>query len=530
MVLTGGSDSVSEALLAAVEQPNSRVYLYGSGQKLFLSFDPAAQGLGSLQYILPGIHPAQLGDASMLTTHGITLPYVCGEMANGIATAEMVAEMARHGLLGFFGAGGLTLERIERALVDMQQACGERSWGANLIHSPHDTALEEKTVDLFLRHGVRRVSASAFMAVRPSIVRYACTGLRRGPEGSIERRNHVFAKISRPEVARQFLSPAPEAMLRKLVEQGQLTAEEASLAQFLPVAEDITAEADSGGHTDNRPLVALLPAIFAVRDELAAKHRYTRPIRIGAAGGIGTPTSVSAAFSLGASYVLTGSVNQSARESGLSSEGKRLIAEAGMADVMMAPAGDMFELGVKVQVLKRGTLFGVRAAKLYDLYTRYESLEELPAAVRASLEKDIFQQPLESVWAQTADYFQRAKPEELVRAAREPKHRMALVFRWYLGLSSKWPILGEPGRRFDYQIWCGPAMGAFNQWVAGSFLESLENRTVVQIAWNLMWGAAKSARAQQLRTAGFDVPASAFQPRPQRLNGIAAVAGEAAHG
>ena len=76
-------------------------------------------------------------------------------------------------------------------------------------------------------------------------------------------------------------------------------------------------EADSGGHTDNRPLLALLPSILALRDELQSRYGFSTPSRIGAAGSIGTPAAVSAAFALGAAYVLTGSINQSARESGL---------------------------------------------------------------------------------------------------------------------------------------------------------------------------------------------------------------------
>lgn len=59
---------------------------------------------------------------------------------------------------------------------------------------------------------------------------------------------------------------------------------------------------------------------------------------------------------------------------------------------------------------------------------------------------------------------------------------MALVFRWYLGLSSRWANAGEPGRQLDYQVWCGPAMGAFNEWVKGTPLEATANRTVVGVA------------------------------------------------
>jgi PfaD family protein len=307
-------------------------------------------------------------------------------------------------------------------------------------------------------------------------------------------------------------------MLKKLVEQGQLTAAEAALAARLPVAADITVEADSGGHTDNRPLVALLPAILSVREELMAKFGYTTPLRVGAAGGLGTPAAVNAAFTLGAAYVLTGSINQCARESGLSEEGQKLIAQATIADVMMAPAGDMFEMGVKVQVLKRGILFGVRGAKLYDIYTKYDSLEQIPPATLAQVEKDILQKPVAQVWEETRQYFAKVKPEEVTRANADPKHKMALVFRWYLGLSSRWAIQGIPERRLDYQIWCGPAQGAFNAWVAGTFLEPYSNRTVAQIAFNLMHGAASVARAQQLRAAGVDVPQSAFQYRPREFS------------
>jgi trans-AT polyketide synthase, acyltransferase and oxidoreductase domains len=318
-------------------------------------------------------------------------------------------------------------------------------------------------------------------------------------------------------VAKHFLSPAPEPILQSLLESHAITPLEAALARRVPVAEDITVEADSGGHTDNRPLTALFPAILALRDQVQNQYKFATPSRIGAAGSIGTPGAVSAAFALGAAYVLTGSINQSARESGLSTEGKKLLAAAGIADVIMAPAGDMFELGVKVQVLKRGLFFPLRALKLYDLYRTYESLEQIPPAVIGSLEKDVFRQPLARIWQETRRYFEANNPKEVERAEREPKHRMALVFRWYLGLSSHWAIDGDLERRVDYQIWCGPAMGAFNAWVAGSFLERLENRTVSDIGLNLLYGAAALTRAQQLRTAGFQVPQRLFSYAPREL-------------
>jgi PfaD family protein len=471
---------------------------------------------------LPALYPEWLGDRGFLEAHRVRFPYIVGEMASGIATVEMVVAAARAGALGFFGAAGLPLARLERAIADIEQALGTGaaapSWGMNLIHSPNEPDHERAVVDLYLARGVRRVSASAFMAITPTVVRYACTGLAADAARGIVRRNHVFAKVSRPEVAAQFMAPAPPAILRELVAAGRLGAAEAELAARIPVAEDVTVEADSGGHTDNRPLVVLLPAIAALRDRLAAQHGLGRPVRIGAAGGLGTPAAVAAAFSLGAAYVMTGSVNQAAVEAGTSATAKKLLAAAGLADVAMAPAGDMFELGVKVQVLKRGTLFAARAAKLFDLYTRHGSLDELPAATRAELERDLFRTPLGEIAAQTRAYWRERDPREADRAERDPRHLMALVFRWYLGMGSRWAQSGEPSRALDYQIWCGPAMGAFNDWVAGSFLEDPARRTVAQIARNLLEGAAVATRAHQARSFGVAVPAAAFAFRPRSLS------------
>lgn len=78
-------------------------------------------------------------------------------------------------------------------------------------------------------------------------------------------------------------------MLSALVAEGRITAEESALASQIPIAEDITAEADSGGHTDNRALTVLLPRLISLRDEIAATYGYPVLPRVGAAGGLGTP-------------------------------------------------------------------------------------------------------------------------------------------------------------------------------------------------------------------------------------------------
>ncbi len=473
----------------------------------------AAKSLPVVAY-LPPLPPGQLGDPTFREDHALQFPYMTGAMANGIASADIVEEMCGAGMLGSFGAAGLSLERIAEAIDRIQAKVGNATYCVNLIHSPGEPLHEMATAELLLKRGVPLAEASAYLDLTPAIVRYRVAGFKAGI-GIVVPMNRIIAKVSRVEVATKFLSPPPERIVKELVAAGHVTAQQAQLASRYPVADDVTVEADSGGHTDNRPAIALLPTILTLRDRLHAQFKYAVSPRVGLAGGISTPASVAAAFAMGAAYVVTGSVNQACIESGSSDAVRKMLAEAGQADVTMAPAADMFEMGVRVQVLKRGTMFAMRASKLYELYRQHPSWEAIPEAERVQIEKTQLKATFEEIWNQTRDFFQRRDPTQLPRAEKDPKHKMALVFRWYLGMSSRWANAGEPSRQLDYQVWCGPAMGAFNEWAKGSAFEQPKNRTVVGIALNLLYGACIVLRRQSLRQQGVNLPDECFATTPQ---------------
>jgi PfaD family protein len=465
------------------------------------------ENLVTFTSMIPPVPLTALGDASFCRDHGLRYPYVGGSMAKGISSVAMVTAFGAAGMLGFFGAAGLPLSAVEAAISELK-AAGDFPFGCNLIHSPQEPELENALVDLYLRQGIKLIEASAFLALTLPLVRYRTHGIYRQEDGRIITPHRIIAKISREEVAARFFAPPPEKYLRLLVDAGELTAQQAEWATQIPMAQDVTAEADSGGHTDNRPALSLLPTILSQRAQFQAQYNYQQPLRVGLGGGIATPASAAAALSLGAAYLVTGSVNQACTEAGTCDEVRQLLAETRQADITMAPSGDMFEMGVNVQVLKRGTMFSMRAAKLYELYRTYPSLDALPVEERAKLEKTIFRAPLAEIWEATRAYFARRDPRQVERAAADPKHQLALVFRWYLGQSPVWASSGESSRRIDYQIWCGPAMGAFNEWSKGSFLENVARRQVVPVALNILFGAAVLLRAQQLALQGIHLAAA----------------------
>ncbi|MCR4783027.1 MAG: PfaD family polyunsaturated fatty acid/polyketide biosynthesis protein [bacterium] len=481
----------------------------------------------------PPVTPSTLGETDFRNTYGLKYACLSGSMANGIASEELVCSMAKAGMMGFFGSAGLSLEEVRQHIDSLQAKLEQPAnsgvpvnqgrpqtapavlpHGFNLIHSPSDPQLEEKLVQLFIAKNVQNIEASAFLGLTPALLHYRYSGLKRNSDGTVYAPHHVFAKISRLEVAQKLLAPPPEDMLRNLVEAGKLTPQEAELAQGLPAASALTAEADSGGHTDNRPALGLIPAVINLRDRMREKYGWYVPV--GAAGGIATPQAAAAAFAMGAAYVMTGSINQACQESGTCDVVRGMLAHATPADVMMAPAADMFEMGVNVQVLKWGTMFPVRARKLYEIYRTYPSFEQVPPNLQSQIERDFLRTSFQEAWQSTQAFFQKRDPRQIEKALRDPKHLMALVFRSYLGQASRWANAGVPERRADYQIWCGPAMGSFNQWCKGTFLADVKERHADLAALNIMAGAGYLTRTALIGSQGVKLPPQwcSFAPLP----------------
>jgi trans-AT polyketide synthase/acyltransferase/oxidoreductase domain-containing protein len=431
-----------------------------------------------------------LGDAEFKKDYGLRYAYLAGAMYKGIASKELVVAMGKAGMMGYLGTGGLDFSAMESAIRFIKSGLPHQSFGMNLLCNLEQPDLEERTVELFLEHGVRYVEAAAFMRMTPALVRWRLSGIERNADGSVDRRRRTLAKVSRPEVAAAFMQPAPQSIVKDLLAAGKITATEAQLSQSIPMADEICVEADSGGHTDQGVAYALMPAMLVLRDEMVAKYRYDRPIRVGSAGGIGTPHAAAAAFMLGSDFILTGSINQCTVEAGTSDAVKDLLQELNVQDTAYAPAGDMFEIGARVQVAKRGLFFPARANKLYELYQRHNSIDEIDAKTRQQIQERYFKRSFDEVWNETRAYYLKVDPGKMADIEKSPKQKMALIFKWYFVHTTRLAMRGSEEQKVDYQIHCGPAMGAFNQWVKGSELENWRNRRVADIAKKIMTATA----------------------------------------
>ncbi|MGN8844969.1 ACP S-malonyltransferase [Niallia sp. HCP3S3_B10] len=430
------------------------------------------------------ISPEMLGDRSFKEEYNLRYAYTLGGMYRGISGERLVIVAGKAGLLGFYGTVGVEYSKIENAIIKIQDALqnGE-PYGFNLSADLINPERENRICDLFLKYGVRTVETSGYVSITKPLVKYRIKGLKTNSTGDIVVPNRIIAKLSRPEIAEYFMSPPPHKIVDNLLLEGEITEEEAELAQHISMANDICVAGDSGGHTDAANGFVLLPSIVRLRSEIVEKYGYRHKLRIGVGGGIGTPTAISAAFMMGADFITTGSINQCSVEAAISSTAKDMLSSINVQDTGYAPAWNLYETSSKVQVLKRGTLYQVRSNKLHSIYTNNDSIEDIDEKVKKQIEDNYFKKSLDEVYDEAKLYFD---PKILEQAELNPKLKMAITFNWYYIKSAQWALHGEEDNKTDFQILCGSSLGAFNQWVKGTKMEDWRNRHVDEIGILLM--------------------------------------------
>src|SRR5512139_3444967 len=190
------TESLADALLEVrrpvyVVEQEGRLAVATSGQADIGSAAAPGGAWLPLRAYAPPLPPAALGDPAFKAARGLEYAYVVGEMANAISSVEMVAEAGRAGMLGFFGAGGLVPARVEEAVDRLQQVQPAIPFGVNLIHSPGNLELEMALAEMFLRRGVKLVSASAYVEPTLALTYFRVKGLRREADGRIARPSTV---------------------------------------------------------------------------------------------------------------------------------------------------------------------------------------------------------------------------------------------------------------------------------------------------------------------------------------------------
>ena len=444
-----------------------------------------------------GLRPEDLGNPVFQKRYGCKWNYFAGSMYRGISSEGFVISMSKARLLSFYGSAGFNAEELEPRIQHLQSGLGaDAPYGMCLLADLNDPEEEMRQAGLFIKYRVPVIEAAAYSDLTLPLVYCRLKGIYQ-KAGRIVRPRRIIAKCSRLEVARRFLSPPPKDMVNQLLASGAINKEEAELSQHIPMADDLAVEADSGGHTDQGVAFALIPAVISLKEEKMKQYPYREPIMIGCGGGIGTPESAASAFMLGADFIFTGSINQCTVESGAADAVKEILNRVSLHDTTVTIAGDMFEIGAKAQVVKKYTRFSTRANRLYQLSKQFNSLDAIPAAVRHEIETQYFKRTFAQVWERVCEYKNRKNPNQIREAQENPRLKMILIFKWYFAHCNKVTLRGDETERDNFLIYCGPALGSFNQWVRGTPYESWKNRHVDKVTELLMSSACETIKTRR---------------------------------
>ena len=113
--------------------------------------------------------------------------------------------------------------------------------GANLLNNFYEPAVEEQTADQYLKYGVTRIGRSAHMDLSPAVA-VSPNGIHLDATGTPTYKPRICECPDRKYG--KFMSRARKNAQRVCCPR-VLSAEQAEWAKEMPIAEDITAEADS---------------------------------------------------------------------------------------------------------------------------------------------------------------------------------------------------------------------------------------------------------------------------------------------
>ncbi|WP_160138425.1 ACP S-malonyltransferase [Chryseobacterium sp. c4a] len=434
------------------------------------------------------IKAMELGSESYRKAYQVKYAYASGAMHHGISSPKMIVRMNKAGMMSYYATSGLSLKKIEEDILKIRQELqGSESFGVNIEYDLNKPDFEKECLSLLQAKKVKNIEIANYFQPTEAIVSFRAQGLKRDHSGKIVSENRIQVKVSRSEIAELFLSPASDQLIQCLLEANKITPLQAQLLQFVPVATDICVVSDGGGNSENAASIVLLPLMIRLKKRLAEKYHYQENIHLGAAGGIGTPEAAACSFFQGADFIVTGSINQCTVEAQIGDTVKDMIEKIGIHDMAYAPSTYLFELGSKVQVLKKGVFFPARANKLFELYKQCNSLDDLDIQLRKELENKYFKKSIEEVIYECE---RKCNSEELQKIADHPKFKMAMVFKWYLEQATQAALSDNVSNKINYQVYCGPSLGAFNEWVKGTELEKWNNRNVDNIGIRILEAAA----------------------------------------
>lgn len=415
---------------------------------------------------------SNLGSKDFREEYNVNYAYVVSGLKRGITGVEVAKKLYKNKILGFVGIDCLDKEEVKKIIEHAKTEIPPEYLGVHFSNDLYDSDRAEKIINYLIEQNICNIEVSDFVKPSKELIKYRLKGIRVASNGKITFSNKILVHASTIKCAKAFMNPISDKLLKEMVLAGDITEEIAALAVTVPICDDICIDDEWHG----------MEAIGKLRD-IGNINTYVKNIRFGIGGRIGGPASVALAFFCGADFVVTTAINQCTIEANTSEYVKELLQDATENDFAYAPTDELFEFGLRTSVLKKGSLYHIRATKIYEIYCQYNGIEDIPLDIRNTIFMKYYKTSLEEVFANIT---KQMNEEEVRRLEGRPKEKMGLIFKWLLVKSFKDACVGNIENKANYLVLASREMADLNRFFENTEHFAWGNRSVVDIAVGLM--------------------------------------------
>lgn len=415
-----------------------------------------------------------LGSRSFKEEYETSYAYVVGGIRDGISSVTMMKSLEKGNILGFLGTKGLSLQETQQIIESALREVKQDKLGVHITCDVLQPEYSDEKLQLIIKYNINRLQISGFQKPTEKLYEYRIHNIRQRENAS----DKLLVCVNNRKATEEFMKPIPKYFIQMQMQLGNIDSKEAEFLSKIPLCDDICIENDGLGVNH----FGWISSFKKLNHDMSESYGMKKRVRIGICGNIGNPQMLAVAFFSGADFVMTSTINQCTLEADTSERVKELLQEAKENDFLFAPTDNLFEFGEKKSILKKGTLYAVRAQKVYDIYLKYSSLEEIPDEQEELLEY-YFGISLEQMYQSIV---RRVSNREKILIGEQPKYKLGVVLKEYLQLCFIQVKIGEKDWEINYGIEVGSELADMNRWLEGTDLETWKQRKVTIIAKRMM--------------------------------------------
>lgn len=327
-----------------------------------------------------------------------------------------------------------------------------------------------------LKHKINVIQVRGSCEPSLGVIYFRVKNLRMRYKDELTPAQSIIVHADHAHLVEPYLLPPSPGSLRILYERGYISAEEAKLAQELPIADAIVLPI---GDSD----VKLSPY---GRDVWTRYPGHIRPL-IGVRSPLITPTGIAQNLTQGADFVYIEGLTDLFPESGASLYLREQLASAQEGDLSWSWDWSSESKPERVRVITNNLSYHKNMSDLMNLFDL-----GLDVSALTPNELDLLESYLGCDWKKALSYakhfFEKHHVSNEDHTLSE-RQSFQLLLEWYSAQAAHWAYIGRMDKQNHHLIRAHKGLTSFNNWAGSRLLNSLDQCSIGSAIEELMMGA-----------------------------------------